>query len=267
MQGQTYVAEVATDAGFTNIVFTSTASTATEVRLPPVLSNDTTYFWRVRSTNICGTGVDSASFTFTTRPAAGQCPAGLSLIDGFRDTMDSGINGWTTDPVSGTTWNQSTARPFSGTTSWLAVDVTTASDQRLISPAIALPVDLSSLLLRFKQDVTMEANGATACYDGGFVEISTNNGSTWAPIASTSVLEDFYDGPLSGGEQAWCGTQPYTTASLDIDSFAGQSVRFRFRAITDTSVGSVPHGWYVDDVAVVGCGIPVLLFKDGFEGP
>lgn len=261
-QGQTYVAEVATDAAFSNIVFTSAASTATQAQLPPVLAHNTQYFWRARAINVCGPGTNSTVFTFTTRPAAGQCAVGQSLVNHFRDNMENGVNGWATDPVSGTTWNKSTARPFSGASAWLAVDVASASDQRLISPSISLPTGQNFLLLRFKHDVTMEDNPPSACFDGGFVEVSSDNGGTWAAIPATKVLEDFYDGPLSAGEIAWCGTQPYTTASLDIDDFAGQNVRFRFRAITDGSVGSVPDGWYIDDVEVVGCSD---VFADGFE--
>lgn len=59
-----YTVEVATDAGFTNIVFSTTvpgtSASATGLAI------NTSYFWRVRATNACGTGVNSAAFTFTT---------------------------------------------------------------------------------------------------------------------------------------------------------------------------------------------------------
>jgi hypothetical protein len=43
-------------------------------------------------------------------------------------------------------------------------------------------------------------------------------------------------------------------------------VRFRFSALTDSSVGNAPHGWYVDDVRIEGCGEPpVNIFANGFE--
>jgi hypothetical protein len=268
-EAQTYVAEVATDAAFTNIVFTSAVLTATQVRVPPILSTNTTYYWRVRATNACGTGVNSAAFSFTTRPAPGQCalPPPVQPLVNYADNMENGANGWTVDPPTGTTWSQSTASPSSGLRSWLAVDVVTASDQRLISPAIALPAGQTYMTLRFDHEVNMEPNGGGACFDGGFVEISTDNGTTWTPIPATDVLEDFQDGPLDGGQQAWCGTQAYTRTSLDIASYAGQTVRFRFRAITDGSVGFAPEGWYVDDVQVIGCGTSDTMLNDGFEDP
>ncbi|MCL4869377.1 MAG: M36 family metallopeptidase [Anaerolineae bacterium] len=59
-----YTVEVATDAGFTNIIHTNTvAGTSDTVNGLAIL---TTYHWRVRATNPCGTGTNSAVFTFTT---------------------------------------------------------------------------------------------------------------------------------------------------------------------------------------------------------
>ena len=270
-QGVNYVVEVANDAAFTNIVFSSPASPETTIRVNVVLTAGTTYFWRARAANTCGSGLNSVTRSFTVRLAPGLCAAEQQLTTTYADTMDNGINGWTTDPVSGTTWTQSTARPFNGSTAWLAVDVVTASDQKLISPPISLPALNTGLLLRFQHDLSMEHNGGTpaapsSCFDGGFVEISTDNGLTWNAIPAADVLEDRYDGLLSTGQSSWCGVQPYTQAGIDLDPYAGQTVRFRFRAITDTSVGNVPHGWYVDDLQVIGCRSLDVLFQNGFEG-
>lgn len=59
----TYEVEVATDAGFSNIIFSQTGLTANSVSLSE-LDNLTTYFWRVRAVNFAGLGnYSSASFT------------------------------------------------------------------------------------------------------------------------------------------------------------------------------------------------------------
>jgi len=59
-----YTIEVATDAAFTNIIHTNTVvGTSDNVGGLAIL---TTYYWRVRATNPCGTGVNSAVFSFTT---------------------------------------------------------------------------------------------------------------------------------------------------------------------------------------------------------
>ena len=59
-----YTVEVATDAGFTNIIHTNTVAGTTDT--VGGLAILTTYHWRVRATNPCGTGVNSATFNFTT---------------------------------------------------------------------------------------------------------------------------------------------------------------------------------------------------------
>ncbi len=73
-----YTVEVATDAGFTNIIHTNTvAGTSDSVS---GLAIQTQYFWRVRSENSCGSGANSAVFSFTT----GQefCSSSAVLIPG-----------------------------------------------------------------------------------------------------------------------------------------------------------------------------------------
>jgi hypothetical protein len=258
-QGQTYLIEVATDAAFTNVVFTSTPSTATTINVGNALNFDTQYFWRARSTNVCGAGANSTVFSFRTRPAAGQCNAGDTFKTVFFDNVENGVNGWTVS-TGATTWAQSTASPSSGTMSWLARDVVAATDQLLTSPSIVLPASLNLMQLRFRHEVNMEPNGP-ACFDGGFVEISTN-GTTFSVVPPNNVIEDFYDGLLGSGIQAWCGQVPYSTATLDLSSFAGQTVNLRFHAQTDAGVGFDPEGWYVDDIQVGGC---QEGFSDGFE--
>jgi hypothetical protein len=271
-QARDYVVEVATDAGFGSIVFTGTPTTATSLQLPPVLAPGTQYFWRVRATNACGEGSNSSAATFTTRFAPGICPAGDVITSSFFDDVESGTNGWTTVPAAGTTWTRSTARPSSGAFAWLAVDVAVTSAQRLISPPINVPSGGNSPTLRFRHDVTMEPNTASTCFDGGFVEISTDNGGSWNALGLSAQLEDFYTGPLGTGELAWCGTRPYRTASFDLSAFAGQTIRLRFSALTDSSVGSVPHGWYVDDISVESCQLeppnqaPQLVTPVAFSG-
>ena len=59
-----YDLEVATDAGFGNIV-RSESTLFTEFQVEDLLA-DTTYFWRVRPTNVCGIGTFTSAFSFTT---------------------------------------------------------------------------------------------------------------------------------------------------------------------------------------------------------
>ncbi|MDA0243313.1 MAG: M36 family metallopeptidase [Chloroflexi bacterium] len=60
-----YDIEIATDAGFSNIVYTATEATNGH-NVATSLNANTQYFWRVTSVNPCGTGATSTAFSFTT---------------------------------------------------------------------------------------------------------------------------------------------------------------------------------------------------------
>jgi len=94
------------------------------------------------------------------------------------------------------------------------------------------------------------------CYDAGILDVSTNGGATWAQITS-GLLTDPYNGPIASGNplaglNGWCGDpQDWLNSIVDINAYAGQTVQFRFRLSTDTSVGR--EGWTIDDVVVQSC--------------
>ncbi len=60
----TYELEIATDSGFNNIVSSAANLTISEIDLSGFNTN-TSYYWRVRATNICGPGPFSSGFSFT----------------------------------------------------------------------------------------------------------------------------------------------------------------------------------------------------------
>ncbi len=62
----TYELQVATDAGFTNLIINQTGLMAASYDVTSPLSQNTLYYWRARAVNPCGNGNYSAVFTFTT---------------------------------------------------------------------------------------------------------------------------------------------------------------------------------------------------------
>ena len=68
-----------------------------------------------------------------------------------------------------------------------------------------------------------------------------------------------------GGWGVVCTEEVEIHPTSDLAPYVGQSVRLRFHVETDSSVGSAPNGWYVDDVKVEGCTAPDALFSNGFE--
>ncbi|MGV6851384.1 MAG: hypothetical protein ACWA5R_04290 [bacterium] len=264
---ESYIIEVATDALFANIVFTQTVNSTT-VAPGSSLDSNSTYYWRVIAQNACGAGLQSATFSFVTKPAPGDCPAGVAAVDVVNYDFESGEQGWVHSALTGTdTWVISSSNPHSGTQSFHAEDLATESDQILTSPPVNLPTGQSPLTFQFWNDQTLE-DRTGGCWDAGILEISTDGGASFAQVDGADLLTDPYDGPINGGplqgSPGWCGDpQPYLNSIIDLDALAGQTVMFRFRVSTDGSVGRVP-GWKIDDVKVRGC-LAEEVFQDGFE--
>jgi subtilisin-like proprotein convertase family protein len=83
-----YEVEVATDPGFSNIVATETELGSTNFQAAN-LATLTTYYWHVRSTNICGTSDWSETFEFTT--AAINCSQSTALTEGVTIGPQGGL--------------------------------------------------------------------------------------------------------------------------------------------------------------------------------
>lgn len=62
---QAFDIEIASDAGFTNIVESATVSS--NLFTTNLLASNTNYFWRVKPKNLCGDGIFSSIFSFTTQ--------------------------------------------------------------------------------------------------------------------------------------------------------------------------------------------------------
>ncbi|MDA8020953.1 MAG: choice-of-anchor J domain-containing protein [Thermoanaerobaculia bacterium] len=261
-----YDVEVATDAGFTDIVASESGIVGTSWQ-PGGLNGSSTYYWRVRATNGCGDGTWSATRSFQTETLPGDCPAGSDALTLYVEDMEDDAADYTTGGT-GSTWAISTENVYEGTKAFHADNVAEISDQYLITPQILLPTDQAPLTFQFYNRQVLESNGESACYDGGVLEISTD-GSNWTRLES-ELLTDPYDGPISDGfsnpladENAWCGDpQEWINSIVDIDAWAGQTVQFRFRLATDTSVER--PGWDIDSIRIRGCTGPAI-FADGFE--
>jgi len=261
-----YRVELANNAGFSPVLETATVTGNSYVPTT-LLTVGVQYFWRVRASNFCGIGGLSATSSFTTG-APGVCPSGTAVNPVFQDDVSGDVIAWTTENAAGaptTLWQKLTPAAGTGiaTRAWVAGNGEITSDQRLISPSITLPAAAQRpLTLAFDAFHRYEVDGATDCWDGGLVEISSDNGTTWNALGNVRTLTDSYPGVLSSGNPAvgnfaWCrqpaGGQSVRTI-FTLDDFAGQSVRLRFRSTADSNtVDPVPNGWAIDNIQVQGC--------------
>jgi len=180
--------------------------------------------------------------------------------------LESGAVDWKSGGA-GDTWMLSSARTSSGSNSWHAQNLDQISDQSLMTPSIDLPVGQAPLALAFWNWRQIESDGA-GCYDGAVLEISNSDGLTWTRL-EPELITDPYDGEVAlgfenplAGDNAWCGDpQVWLESLVDLNAWAGETVKLRFRLATDSSVGA--EGWYIDDIGVTSCMRPI--FSDGFE--
>jgi len=161
----------------------------------------------------------------------------------FFDDVEAGNIGWTAQAP----WAITTEASSSPTHSWTDSPGTVYADYRnvsLTSPALDL-TGMTGATLEFDHIYDLEDG-----YDFGYVEVSTNGGTTWEPAAS-------YTGTQIGTWQ---------TVIVELPQLDGvATARIRFRLETDSSVTA--DGWHVDDILVRagGGGSASWLLSDGFE--
>ncbi|HPR63410.1 MAG TPA: S8 family serine peptidase [Thermoanaerobaculia bacterium] len=179
----------------------------------------TTYFVEVSSTDAAQNTVtdnnSGAYYTFET----------LGMFDFFMDDVESGNAGWTADSP----WAIIDTDSHSASHSWTdspGGNYTAYADVSLTSPVFNFSA-YSTALLSFWHHYDIESG-----YDYGYVEVTTNGGTSWTAVAT-------YSGTLA----AW------TQVAIDLSAYAGNpAVQFRFHLVADDIVNR--DGWYVDDVIV-----------------
>ncbi len=195
------------------------------------------------------------AFSFRAQALASAACAPVFPVNDNRDFSTAG--GFTPQSITGTVaFSSSTGRAHTGTHAWFAPAPITPTDFVLTSAPFT-PSGLS--VLSFYHYYNFEAG-----YDGGAVEISTNNGSTWQNANAffiqngpNSTLDASTSAP---GARVFTGKSPggnaFIRSVVDLRSFAGTSLLVRFHARTDNGSPAGPEGWYIDDIAVLnnGCG-------------
>ena len=174
------------------------------------------------------------------------------------DSMDDPGMGWTPagDSKLDTQGPWRHVRSGTGGT-WSIADAPLASDQWLVTPA--LQVGSAPFGFALSHRYSFEADTFTF-YDGGVIEISTDDGMTWTDIA-TSFKSNGYNATLwslnvplksrrafSGNSTGYPG---FITTTVDFGTlYAGKTVKLRFRVGTDADVGAT--GWDLDAISFLG---------------
>lgn len=163
------------------------------------------------------------------------------------NNFDEATLPWTATTGQGSNGFTSTTTNAYRTKSVFIENVGADNTQYLTSSNIALP---SNPLVSFWHDFDTESG-----WDGGYIEISTNNGNSWQDIGPY-MLEGKYNGGLGtssnpdiAGRDAFTGKSGgYIRTLADLSNFANQTVQFRFVFGSDNNTFSV--GWYIDDFII-----------------
>lgn len=140
----------------------------------------------------------------------------------FFDDIESGLAEWTGS------WGTTTTTSYSPSTCMTDSPGGNYGSNDFETMTLANAIDLSSAEgaeLSFWHRYDTESG-----YDYCYVEVSTNNGSTWTNVAS-------YD----GSQSTW------TEETIDLTSYIGAS-QFKIRFLLDSDGYIERDGWYVDDV-------------------
>ena len=195
------------------------------------------------------------TFSFRAQALASAACAPVLPVNDNRDFSTAG--GFTPQAITGpSTWLSSTRRANTGTHAWFGE----ASDMPTDFVLTSAPFTPSGLsVLAFYQYYNFEAG-----YDGGAVELSTNNGTTWQN-ASAYFVQNGPNATLDAstsapGARVFSGQSPgrnnaFIRSVVDLRTFAGTSLRVRFHVRTDNGSPAGTEGWFLDDIMVLnGCG-------------
>jgi len=163
-------------------------------------------------------------------------------------------------------WELETNFFHTGSRSYYSTDAQ-GSCLALVSPPITLTAGQSSALSFFT------AFDLESRFDGGVLQVSTNDGATWQQLAvSPPYPSSFNNGSDTCGfttnTPAFTGSNlSWTQYSANLAAFADQTIRLRFLYSSDGA--SAGQGWYIDDLTLTHTQVLAVcsgtLFADGFE--
>jgi hypothetical protein len=206
----------------------------------------------IDATNLAVPGAVSVQGSFT---------GNYQLVTGSSssDTMEDPSSVWT--PGGNSMLDSSQPWQFqsdAGGGRWSIPDAAAPSDQWLITPA--LPVQSTGTAgFTLHHRYTFEADSSSN-YDGGVIEISTDDGKTWSDLGAAMTGNGYTgvvwtDNTVLANRHAFVGQSAgypaYVNTSATLpSSVLGQTIRLRFRVGTDPAVGAA--GWDLQGLQLSG---------------
>lgn len=175
----------------------------------------------------------------------------------FKDEMEGGEGNWLTEGNAGNKdlWKLSTGNAVSGQFSWNVSNGKEATDAKLrlkYQPAI---LGTGNPTLSFYHQYEIDPGK-----DGGFLEYSLNDGSSWLPVPDSLFVRKGYDGRLDPKTVGfttrayWGESIQYQNTLVKLSPFKNEklSLRWRFaQAAEGTEEPIIFDGWKIDDVLLM----------------
>ncbi len=181
----------------------------------------------------------------------------------FEDRADSLELYWSTSGAPGR-WERTAKHSFSGNYSYTDSrnSYPSSSNKKL---TLLNEIDLAGLenaYLNFRTRYHIEA-----LYDGGFVEISSDGGSSWKPVGgkySKPATEEFSNSQISNGEPIYYGASfDWLKEEIDLSDFLGSQILIRFTFYSDSYLEI--DGWYLDDIKIVSYDLSTRIEDEGLK--
>ena len=174
---------------------------------------------------------------------------------------------WTATSASSNVWTTSGLFSTSAPNSFFAPNPTVAADFQLATTASYTLVSGNAshyTTLSFMHRFNTEDG-----WDGGVVEISTNGGISWSDLGS-KMISGKYNGSMGtgsnnpiGGRAAFTGLiNSFMKTTINLSSFAGQTIKIRFRFAADDNTAPNGGGWFIDDILLYT--EPAVSIKSNF---
>ena len=199
---------------------------------------------------LAANAVQSFPFTVTVNNGTYFTP-----ITHFNETVPLvGIpSAWTATSATSNVWTTSSTFSTSAPNSFFAPNPTVASDLQLATTASFTLVSGNAshyTTLSFMHRFNTEDG-----WDGGVVEISTNGGISWSDLGS-KMISGKYNGSMGsgsnnpiGGRSAFTGLiNSFMKTTINLSSFAGRTIKIRFRFASDDNTAPNGGGWFIDDI-------------------
>ncbi|PHI20662.1 hypothetical protein CEQ90_06315 [Lewinellaceae bacterium SD302] len=190
--------------------------------------------------------------------------AETSIDHSVRLLFDGGENGddaWTTETLNNqgnAQWELSQGTDFEGNFAWFVPNVEAANDQVLyLTEPLSLEGEAPGV--RFYTLYNSEA-----VFDGGIMEISINNGQSWANVGNERLIRGKYRGEVQASafssgvfdrDAYWGRTAQWREVLVDLSEFAGLDVLMRWRFGSDNGGAADPGfptpGWYIDNIELM----------------